>query len=253
MFDKILSKVGIGATKVDTILHESEVMRGDVITGEIRMTGGKTAQTINKLYLELQTQYTVEHDEGVSIQVMTLHRLDIDDHFTLEANEEAVYDFELQIPFEAPVSFGHTHSWLKTGLDVSWAFDPKDHDPVHILPDPATERVLVAAEQLGFHHTGHSGQCLAMHNPYHVPFVQNFDMKGSHTGMGRHIEELDFMIFADEHEAHIQIELDKRNHGLSGWLADEMDLDERHMRFNLGHDVEFTAADLESVLRAGMH
>lgn len=252
MFDKMLSKIGIGAAKVDTILHESEVMRGEMLTGEIRMVGGKTAQHINKLYLELQTNYLVEHEEGHSHSTCILHRLEIDDNFSLGAGEEIVYDFELQIPLEAPISFGHAHTWLRTGLDVSWAFDPKDHDKVHILPDPATEMVLVAAEQLGFQHTHHSGQCLAMHTPYGVPFVQEFEMRG--TGpLGRQIEELDLLIFADEHQAQVQIELDKRNHGLMGWLADEMDLDERRLRFSLPHDAEFGPHELENILSQALH
>lgn len=252
MFDKMLSKIGIGAAKVDTVLNDSEVMRGEMISGEIRLVGGKTAQEINKIYIELQTNYLKEHDEGTSTYTHTLHRVDIAEKFTLNAGEEVIYDFEMDVPLLAPVTFGHTHSWVKTGLDVSFAFDPKDHDPVVILPDPATGMVLDAAEQLGFQHTHHSGRCLAMHTHYGVPYMQEFEMKGAGP-LGRKIEELDLLIVADEHEAHVQIEVDKRNHGLMGWIADEMDLDETKVRFRVPHDSQLDAAQLEQILLNAVH
>ncbi len=252
MFDKMLSKIGIGAAKVDTVLHTSEVMRGEMVTGEIHLTGGKTAQEINKIYLELQTNYLHEHDEGVSTYTHTLHRVDIAEKFVLNAGEEVIYDFELEIPLSAPISFGHTHSWIKTGLDVSFAFDPKDHDNVVITPDPATAMVLDAAENLGFQHTHHSGRCLGMHTPYGVPFVQEFELRG--TGpIGRLVEELELLIVADAHEAHVQMEIDKRNHGVMGWIADEMDLDETKVRYRVPHNGHFSASELEQMIRNSVH
>ena len=251
MFDKMLSKIGIGAAKVDTVLHQVEVMRGDLLTGEIHLRGGKTETKINKLYLELQSNYIIEHDEGSHTQTITLHRLDIEDNIVLAPNEEAIFDFELQVPLESPISFGHTHSWLKTGLDVSFAFDPKDTDAVVILPDPGSQMVLAAAEDLGFHHSHHSGRCLAMHTPYGVPFVQEFELKGSGQ-LGRVIEELDIVLVANEDLVQVQLELDRRNHGFGGWFADSMDLDETRLRFRVHHDAEFGPHELEGILQQAL-
>lgn len=252
MFDKMLSKIGIGAAKVDTVLHNAEVMRGEVLTGEVRLQGGKTSQVINRIYVELQTNFIQEHDEGSSSHVFSLHLLEIADRFTLEANEEVIYDFELQVPLDSPLSFGHTHSWLKTGLDVSFAFDPKDHDPVVILPDPASQMVLAAAEDLGFQHTHHSGRCLALHSWGEVPFVQVFEYRGT-GAIGRQFEELEIMAQADEHQSHFQIEVDRRNHGLMGWIRDGMDLDETRLRFSVPHDAHFGVHEFEQVLSRARH
>ncbi|HEY9844023.1 MAG TPA: sporulation protein [Candidatus Obscuribacterales bacterium] len=248
MFDKMLSKIGIGAAKVDTVLHEAEVMRGEVLTGEVRMVGGKSAQKINQVYLDLQTQYVEEGSNGFTTHTHTLHRLEIADAFTLDAGEEVVYDFELQIPLETPISFGSSQSWVQTGLDVSWAFDPKDHDPIQVLPDPASDMVLGAAEELGFIHSDLSGRCLAMETPFDSPFVQVFEMKS--TGpIAQHVEYLNILIAADDEQAHVQLDIDRRHGGMLGWVADGMGRDVALLDFSVPHDAEFGTAELEDILR----
>lgn len=247
MFDKMLSKVGIGAAKVDTVLHSHEVMRGEFVTGEVRMKGGKTSQEIKRVYLELYTHYVYENEEGHEVSASAvLHALDIDEQFTLLADEEVVYDFELEVPLVTPVSLGPTKVTVKTGLDVSWAFDPKDHDVIRVLPDPATARLLAAAEDLGFVHTHKSGRCYEMHNPSGVPFVQAFDFKGK-GAIGREIEEMEMLVIANEHGAEVELEVDQRNRGVGGWIADQMDLDERKIHFELAHDQDFGPGNFEDI------
>lgn len=247
MFDKMLSKIGIGAAKVDTLLHESEIMRGEVLTGEVKMLGGKIAQEVNQVYIELQTHYVEETPDGLTTHTHTLHRLEIADKFTLGANEEVIYDFELQIPFETPISFGNTRSWIRTGLDVAWAFDPSDSDPIQILPDPASDQVMAAVEDLGFAHSDLSGRCLAMQSPWDVPFVQIFEMMA--TGpISQHIEFLNVMLAADEDQAHVQLDIDKRHRGYLGWVADGMGRDMTLLNFTVPQDAEFGPADLEEIL-----
>ncbi len=247
MFDKFLSKVGVGAAKVDTVLHQSSVIRGGHLQGEIRMTGGKVSQDVKRVYLELYTQYSYENDQGhLSTSTCVLHAMDIDEEFSLLANEEVVYDFELEVPFETPISFGKTKVQLKTGLDVDWAFDPKDKDLIEILPDPATENILAAAEALGFEHSNESGACIEMDNPAGTPFVQNFSLIGQ-QGLGREIEVLELLILASEGEAQVQVEIEKRNQGFGAHSAERLQLN-----FNLAHDTDFGPETLESILRQGL-
>lgn len=256
MFDKFLSKVGIGAAKVDTVLSHPEVMRGEYLTGEIRMLGGKTAQQVNQVYLELYTHYRhIQHshdgDEHESTASFILHRLNIAESFTLEAGEEVIWDFEMEVPLFTPVTLAVPNVWLKTGLDVSWAWDPKDKDVVKISADPATDKILTAAESLGFVHTHQSGICYQMDNPYGAPFVQAFEFKG--TGrIGQYVEELEMLLAADAEAAEVMIELDRRNRGIGGWIADQLDLDEHHLSFHLRHDQDFTAADLEAIIHEAL-
>lgn len=257
MFDKFLSKVGIGAAKLDTVLSNPEVMRGEFLTGEIRMVGGKTAQKINKVYLELYSNYQIEYendhgDEHESTSSFVLHRLNIAEAFTLEAGEEAIWDFEIEVPLYTPITMDHPNVWLRTGLDVSWAWDPKDNDAVCVLADPASERVLAAAEALGFEHAHASGRCFQMPNPYGAPFVQEFVFHGRGK-MANRVEELEMLIAADNEQAEIVMEVDRRNHGMGGWIADAMDLDEHKLKFSLGHEQDFSPQDLEGIILEALH
>lgn len=246
MFDKMLSKIGIGAAKVDTTLHQPEIMRGEVLTGEVKMKGGKTAQEIRQVYIDLQTHYVEETPEGLTTHTHTLHRLEIADAFTLEAGEEVIYDFELEIPLETPISFGNTKSWIRTGLDVAWAFDPSDSDPIAILPDPASDRLMAAVEDLGFAHSDLSGRCLAMQTPWDAPFVQVFEMVA--TGpLSRRIEFLNVLLVADDQGAQAQLDVDKRHRGMLGWMMDATP-DSTLINLELAHDQDFGAEDLEAIL-----
>ena len=131
---------------------------------------------------------------------------------------------------------------------MSWAWDPKDNDLVKVLADPASDRILAAAEDLGFQHAGDSGQCFQMENPYGAPFIQSFVFQG--TGrLGGLVEELEILLAADAEQAEAMVVIDKRNRGFGGWVADSMGQDKRQLTFNLGHDQEFTPEDLEGIIR----
>ena len=247
MFDKFLSKVGIGAAKVDTVLNHTEVVRGGFLEGQIRMHGGKVDQEINKIYLELISYYFYETDHGESTASFVLHRLDIDEDFILRAGEEVAYDFELEVPLVTPVTFGETRVNLKTGLDVSKAFDPKDNDPVDILAEPATERLMMAAEALGFVHEPESGTCYQVPSAYEVPFVQAFLLRAEGP-IAAHVESMEIIVAANETETEVIINLDKRNHGLMGHIRDGLALDKSEIRFSLGQDMDFGPENLDGII-----
>ncbi len=49
-FDKALSKVGIGAAKVDARIEDSHVVAGDEQIGAVHISGGNVVQEISKIY-----------------------------------------------------------------------------------------------------------------------------------------------------------------------------------------------------------
>ena len=51
MFKKLLAKVGIGAATVDTRLNQDSFVPGDIIDGEVHITGGDIEQEIKKIHL----------------------------------------------------------------------------------------------------------------------------------------------------------------------------------------------------------
>lgn len=248
MFDKILSKVGIGNAKVNTLLHQPAVMRGEFATGEIHITGGKVAQQINRIYIDLQTTYDSFRVGKKGPQNCQLMRVNISDAFTLDAAEEAIFDFEIEIPMVTPVSIHDPSLHLLTGLDVSFALDPKDRDPLQVLPDPATAQVLVAAEKLGLFHTQKSGHCIEFENSSGVPYVQEFIF---HTPVesGLPIGELELLVISDGDIADIIMKMSLGQRGFSEWQTNPLQQDEDGVRLQVAHDHPFGPEELAQIIR----
>lgn len=231
MFEKFLARVGIGNAQIETHLNNTQVQRGDFLSGEIRLRSGNVDQEVRCVYLDLLSSYREEDHTGrLQQRRFSLHRMNIDENFSLAAGEEIVFDFELEVPWVSPVSFGPFDVRLRTGLDIEKALDPKDTDRIEVLPDPATEQVMLAFENLGFQHQPESGQSVAMPNDVGVPYVQIFLMDGLLQG---YPVSLDIMVMAHEAAADFQVELPG-----SG----------RALRFSVPQNTAFGAADLQNLL-----
>lgn len=64
MFKKILAAVGIGSAKVDTRLHQSQLLPGQTFSATIVVQGGDVAQKIDGIDLALMTRAKVSTDNG---------------------------------------------------------------------------------------------------------------------------------------------------------------------------------------------
>ncbi len=53
IFNKMLASVGIGSATVDTKLEKSRYTAGEIIRGNVEVTGGNTAQDVDCIYLTL--------------------------------------------------------------------------------------------------------------------------------------------------------------------------------------------------------
>ncbi|MBF2052039.1 MAG: sporulation protein [Candidatus Sericytochromatia bacterium] len=231
MFDKFLARVGIGNARVETRLNEAKVQRGNFLNGDIRLRGGNVDQEVRCIYLDLLSSYREEDHTGrLQQRQFSLHRMNIDENFSLAAGEEIVFDFELEVPWISPVSFGPFDVRLRTGLDIEKALDPKNSDVIEVLPDPATEQVMLAFEDLGFQHQPDSGQSVAMPNDVGVPYVQIFLMDGLLRG---YPVSLDIVVMAHEAAADFQVELPGAG---------------RMLRFSVPQETPFAAADLQNLL-----
>ncbi|MCO1335408.1 sporulation protein [Microbulbifer sp. OS29] len=155
MFQKLKASVGIGSAKVDTVLQNAEWLQGGLINGSIHVVGGKIDQQIDAISLKLCTEVKVETDEGVSYERFVLSELQVLDPFTIGADESRKMPFEFQLHEETPVTIlnarnNRSYVWLETALDIDFALDPKDRDPLQIGPLPVVEKVLDLIERSGF-------------------------------------------------------------------------------------------------------
>lgn len=247
MFKKMLSKVGMGGAKVDTLLKDLPVVRGGVLQGEIQIEGGKVEQQVEQVYLELTTSYVYENEQGeLRTASVILHRMNIAESFELFPRELKTYPFALEVPLVTPITVGKPVTYLRTGLDVKGSVDPKDRDPVAVAPEPATEKLLQAIEALGFVHESDSGDCIDMENPSGVPYVQNFDYRAQGE-MARRIKELEVLVLPWEGETEFELEIEMSS-GSFGFGREQM----RKVNFTLSHDADFGTDALLEILEEAL-
>lgn len=250
MFEKLLSTIGIGASKVDTIVFNPEVERGQLLKGKVMIFGGNVEQEISKIYLELVTSYYYDAGSTGGYKYHTILAHDIHSHFVINAHEKKEIPFEFVVPYASPISFNSQRVDLNTGLDIALAIDPRDYDPVVVLPDPATKKLLDAINQLGLQHKHSSGTC-HYQSSWTIPYTQEFSFKPFTTSKCK-VDELDIRVVANESGIDVIMEVDKRAGGLLGAFAEALDLDEKFVKFSIKHKSDFSVGDLEHYITKGL-
>ena len=148
----------------------------------------------------------------------------------------SVRDIDEIIKQEVPV-------YLKTGLDIPRALDPKDQDYVQVQPHPLMTHVLNAVQSLGFQlvkvDCEHSRMGLTPH-----PFVQEFEFRPSGE-YRRRLEELELIFRLQGETLDVFLELDRRARGLSGLFDATFDMNERFAHLQV---TPATTGDLQSRL-----
>lgn len=229
MFKKLLASVGIGAAQVDTRLYNDSLVPGEMLEGEVHIVGGDVAQDIDDIYLKVATEYEREVDDSTVREECVLVNYRLLERFKIQARQETVIPFALQLPYETPLSFGHQPVYVRTGLDIKTAINPRDRDEIQVRPHPLMEGVLAAVENLGFHL--HQVDCEYTHHFGRAyPFVQEFEFRPTGHYRG-HLDELEVIFFLNPDELEVLLQIDKRARGFHGWLDEAFDLDERYVRF----------------------
>ena len=141
--------------------------------------------------------------------------------FALAAGEQRSIPFELQVPFETPVTavFGQPlHGMtmgVRTELSIARAVDRSDLDPIAVHPLPAQELVLQAFGQLGFQFKGadlERGHLRGVHQE--LPFYQEIEFYPPPYASG--INEVEVTFVAAPHGMDVILEVDKRGGMFSG-------------------------------------
>lgn len=224
-FQKALATVGIGAAKVDTRLSQSSFVPGDQMTGEIHIQGGNVAQDLDAIYLAVATRYKRESGDSTYYAEHVLARHQLAERTVIEPQQNRVVPFTVRLPEETPVTVHKVPVYLKTGLDIPGALDPKDQDYIQVQPHPLMTQVLSAVEALGFQlvkvDCEHSRLGILSH-----PFVQEFEFRpiGEYR---RHLQELELIFRLQGETLDVFLELDRRVRGLSGLFDAAFDMNER--------------------------
>ena len=155
MFKKLKASLGIGATKVDTILDNPELFQGDTLIGTVHVQGGDVEQQIDAIHLKLNTEVKVENDNGTSYQTLTLFHTQAVNPFVIQAGEKQEMRFTIKLPDETPITAlnvrnNHCDVWVETVLDINFAIDPTDRDLLIVKPMTVAATIIHQIEQAGF-------------------------------------------------------------------------------------------------------
>ncbi len=232
LLKRVMESVGIGSVKVDTILHQEHAYPGGELEGTVTMFGGQTDQQVDQVSVRLLTEYRKKEksrdSERIVVKQHCLASIQLNEPFTLQAEEKSELPFHLTIPYETPLTLGNTKSWIKTGLDIDWSVDPIDTDFLTIVPDPLSNTVLEALDLLGCRIKKEACE-YAPKLSRAVPFLQEIELAPGPSLRSR-VEELEIYLFPEPQGLHLYLEIDRRNRGLSGWFAEALDLDEKTTR-----------------------
>ncbi|AWB68446.1 sporulation protein SpoOM [Saccharobesus litoralis] len=234
---QLLSSVGIGAAKVDTILLNSRYAPGDTINATVLIKGGKNTQAIDAIYFSVHCTYDEEDDDGNIVErVCTLDKTQIGEHFSIAPGQEQEFQVQLKLPYNTPLTGGNSQVWIATGLDIRFALDPKDKDRIEVVPNNLIGNLFDAFAELGLEPiTAHSikTRCPLRSG---LPFAQIFSFKATSGKYRSRLDEVELIFTCYEEHLDAFIELETKTHGVSGWLADKLDLNESKTKLCITRD-----------------
>ena len=120
MFENLLASIGINSVKVETLVKNKSIHSNDTLEGIVRIEGGNSSQTINKVSLTLVERY--ENPDKKSQFPVLENELQT---FTLHTNVELkvnIYEYEFKSEPK--------HLILKTHAYVGYSVDAYDEDKI---------------------------------------------------------------------------------------------------------------------------
>ena len=159
MFEKLLSSIGIGGAKVNTVLKQEKLQPGKTLHGKVMIYGGKVAQPITGITLVLKITYyrDADHSEQHHITVPLAKKV-VADLAIIKPGESEVIPFDMQVPYNTPITTDEQTVFLETIVHIPNAVNPSDIDPVEVYQPVLTETIK-KIEALGFYPTKPFGRC----------------------------------------------------------------------------------------------
>lgn len=233
-FQRALAKIGVGGATVDAQLSTARVRQGETINGKIVLKGGAVDQEMEGITISIKTVYEKEKDDHKQKIPTVIHKVRVTDQFSLQAKEEKILDFSLQVPTTVPVTYGSVRVWLETEMDIKGALDPEDKDFIEISPLPILKDLMEGLEREGFKLRKVECEAAPRWMKGTLPFVQKFEFVPVSGSFRSKFDEIElYVIRLTEDSIEGIVEVDKRGNSLGGWLAEALDMDESYHRIHL--------------------
>ncbi|MEU2150258.1 MULTISPECIES: sporulation protein [Streptomyces albovinaceus subgroup] len=155
VFKKLLGALGVGGPSVDTVLHPGPALPGGPLSGEVRLRGGGSEVTVDRISLLLVARVEREGQEEEDEGTVVLERFTVGGGFRLAEEADHTVPFTVTLPWETPITELHGQHLgpvlgIRTELEIAGARDKGDLDALAVGPLPAQEAILEAFGQLGY-------------------------------------------------------------------------------------------------------
>ncbi|WP_098020185.1 sporulation protein [Streptomyces sp. b62] len=155
VFKKLLGALGVGGPSVDTVLQPGPALPGGPLSGEVRLRGGGSDVTVDRISLLLVARVEREGQEEEDEGTVVLERFTVGGGFRLAEEADHTVPFTVTLPWETPITELHGQHLgpvlgIRTELEIAGARDKGDLDALAVGPLPAQEAILKAFGQLGY-------------------------------------------------------------------------------------------------------
>lgn len=246
-FKSMMRVFGVGGPSVDAILDNDRVEAGGLVTGTLHVRGGDAGKHADRAKLQLVARVErksgdqeYQADEIIAQTVI---------NGPIPLGRDHAFRFGLDLPPFTPVTSlgGHNHVWVGTDLDVPWAVDPSDRDPLVVYPSRPQANVLQAMEQLGFRLKKVDIEARSAWRGR--KWVQEFEFRPAHHGS--RWDEIEIVFEGQRgNKLDLMVQLDRAARGLGGFLMEMSGTDESWRQITVdGSSPDAAAASLAQLLR----
>ncbi|WP_174733135.1 sporulation protein [Mesobacillus harenae] len=133
MWKEFLSSIGFGSAKVETVIAKEVYKPGDTIKGVVKIHGGNTEQTINKITLSLYTSLEETRDDSdFSFIDEECRHVELGNIGTIHPGEQRSIPIQIPLSANHPITKGNLKTFLRTSLGIPQAVNTTSEDEIII-------------------------------------------------------------------------------------------------------------------------
>ncbi|MGL4742703.1 MAG: sporulation protein [Sarcina sp.] len=224
--------LGVGGSKIDTILDNRQIKIGDNVTGIIKIYGGQVEQQINGIILSVKTKIERESNDKKKMEKTTIQKVPIAIGRSVLPNENLEVPFSFKLNENCPISTFKFNTWIDTNLDIAKAIDSKDGDPIEVLPSYEMQNILTALSELGFR-SREIENIPSIRKINNMSFIQEFEFIATKAPFRGRLDELEIVFSRNMYGYDLYLEIDRRANSIVGLLAEKLNLDETKIRISI--------------------
>ncbi|MGL4990561.1 MAG: sporulation protein [Sarcina sp.] len=224
--------LGVGGSKIDTILDKKQIKVGENITGIIKIYGGQVEQQINGIILSVRTKIERESNDKKKIEKTTIQKVPIAIGRSVLPNENLEIPFSFTLNENCPISTFKFNTWLESNLDIDKAIDSKDGDPIEVLPSTEMKNILTALNSLGFK-SREIENIPSIRKINDMNFVQEFEFIATKAPFKGRLDELEVIFSKNMYGYDLYLQIDRRANSVVSLIAEKLNLDETKIRISI--------------------